>query len=212
MQPGIRNSVVRDEITGRQHSKLAPFSVYGGIFLNRIMVFVDGNNFETALTSLYGGVQQRIDYGKLGEYVAQKRNGYLQRIYYYTAVGDTDKTKAAATKTFVDTLNKKVPKCIAKTGYLKVIGQDQNGHDIYTEKGTDVNIAVDIVSLAFNNAYDEAILFSADSDYEPAIEMARRFGKNVVAGIVDHQKAGFVKDLCDDHFTLFKRDFTNCMR
>lgn len=175
------------------------------------MVFVDGNNFEKALTTLYGS-QQRIHYGKFAEYVAQKRDGYLSRIYYYTASGDVDKTKAAATKTFVDTLNKKVPKCIAKLGYLKVIGQDADGKDIITEKGTDVNIAVDLVSLAFNNAFDEAVLFSADSDYESAIAMARSLGKNVVAGVVDQQKAGYIKDLCDDHLTLLKSDFNNCMR
>ncbi|MBK5482988.1 NYN domain-containing protein [Peribacillus sp. TH16] len=175
------------------------------------MVFIDGNNFESALTGLYG-TQQRIDYGKLAEYVAQKRNGYLQRLYYYTAVGSVDKTKAAATKTFVDRLNKRVPKCIAKTGYLKVIGQDKNGNNIFTEKGTDVNIAVDLVSLAFNNGYDEAILFSADSDYESAIAMARSLGKNIVVAVVDKQKAGYIKDLSDDNITLFKTDFDQCMR
>jgi uncharacterized LabA/DUF88 family protein len=68
------------------------------------------------------------------------------------------------------------------------------------------------VSLAFNNAYDEAILFSADSDYESAIAVARNFGKNIVAGIVDKQKAGYIKDLCDDNLTLFKTDFNQCMR
>lgn len=148
------------------------------------------------------GEQQRIDYSKFAEYVAQKRNGYLQRIYYYTAVGDYDKTKAAATKLFVETLNKKVPKCIAKVGYLKHIGKNEKGKDIFIEKGTDVNVAVDLVTLAFSNAYDEAILFSADTDFEAAIKAVRNFGKNVVAGIVDKQKAGYMKEICDDNQIL----------
>jgi len=179
--------------------------------VKRVMVFIDGNNFEAALTALYGS-QQRLDYLKLAEYVAAWRDGILQRIYYYTAVGSLDKEKAAATKLFIDHLNKKVPKCIAKLGYLSVVGINALGKPIFTEKGTDVNIAVDLVSLAFNNGYDEAILFSADTDYEAAIKMARSLGKNVVAGVVDQQKAGYMKDLCDEYITLKKEDFNQCMR
>lgn len=179
--------------------------------MKRVMVFIDGNNFEAALTALYGS-QQRVDYLKLAEYVAARRDGMLQRIYYYTAVGNLDKAKAAATKSFIDHLNKKIPKCIAKLGYLSVVGTDALGNPIFTEKGTDVNIAVDLVSLAFHNGYDEAILFSADTDYEAAIKMARSLGKNVVAGVVDQQKAGYMKDLCDEYITLKKEEFNQCMR
>lgn len=176
------------------------------------MVFIDGNNFESAVTSLFNGAQQRIDYGKLANYIANIRNGQLQRLYYYTAMSSHDKTKAAATKKFIDTLNKHVPYCVAKAGYLKHMGQDANGKDIYIEKGTDVNIAVDLVSLAYNNAYDEAVLLSADTDYEPAIRVVRQLGKNIVAGIVDQQKAGYLKDLCDDHFVLKQSDFSQVQR
>ena len=92
------------------------------------------------------------------------------------------------------------------------MGQDANGKDIYIEKGTDVNIAVDLVSLAFHNAYDEAVLLSADTDYEPAINKVRQYGKNAVLGIVDQQKAGYFKELCDSYFVLKKEDFNQVMR
>lgn len=42
--------------------------------------------------------------------------------------------------------------------------------------------------------------------------MARSLGKNVVAGVVDQQKAGYMKDLCDEYITLKKEDFNQCMR
>lgn len=181
--------------------------------MKRVMVFIDSNNFESAVKSLYQGTQKRIDYGKLAQHIATtKCDGHLQRVYYYTATGSDDKQKAASTKRFVDTLNKKVPNCIAKVGYLKIVGQNPDGSNIYIEKGTDVNVAVDIVSLAFNNAYDEAVLLSADSDYEPAIQMARNYGKNVVVGIVDQQTAGYLKDICDNHFTLSKEDIEQVLR
>ncbi|NLY75259.1 MAG: NYN domain-containing protein [Firmicutes bacterium] len=48
----------------------------------RVMVFIDGNNFEAAITGLYGGVN-KLDYKKLAELVAKKVNGFLIRFYYY---------------------------------------------------------------------------------------------------------------------------------
>lgn len=172
------------------------------------MIFIDGNNFEGALTRLYGSIQ-RIDYKKLA---TEKCAGYLQKFYYYTAASDQEKQKAASTKRFVDTLNKTVPKCIAKMGYLKADGKKEDGTTLYIEKGTDVNVAVDLVSLAFTNAYDEAVLFSADSDYESAINIVRQLGKNVVVGVLDQQKAGYLKDLCDDNFVLVKDELNKLMR
>ena len=80
------------------------------------------------------------------------------------------------------------------------------------EKETDVNVAVDMVSLAYDNGYDEAVLLSADTDYKPAIQLAQRLGKIVVAGVVDKQKAGFMKSLCDDNLIIKKEDIDNVTR
>jgi|SRR5699024_1469207 len=174
--------------------------------MKKVMVFIDGNNFENAVNDLMGR-EFRLDYNKIGNYIAQEKlNGVMQRLYYYTAKSNRDRRKAQLTANFADALNKRVPKCIAKVGYLKYLGKDENNNDIYEEKGTDVNIAVDMVSLAFKNAYDEAVLLSADTDYEPAVNVVRGYGKNVILGLVDQQKGGYLKELCDDHFILKKSD------
>ena len=44
----------------------------------------------------------------------------------------------------------------------------------YEEKRTDVAIAVSLVALAYQKAYDKAILISADSDMIPAVQEAKR--------------------------------------
>ena len=180
--------------------------------MKRIMVFIDGNNFESAVNNLYGSIQ-RINYEKLANYIAHKASGHLQRYHYYTAACDStvDKEKHDRTMNFVGALNK-TKRCIAKAGYLKYEGKNAEGKDIFVEKRTDVNIAVDLVSLAFTNAYDEAILLSADTDYEPAIDMVRRLGKVMTVCLVDRQKAGYLKDLCDDHMILTKEDIDQVKR
>jgi len=45
---------------------------------------------------------------------------------------------------------------------------------MFREKGVDVKIAVDLVSLAADKELDTAILCSSDSDLQPAVAEARR--------------------------------------
>ncbi len=51
----------------------------------------------------------------------------------------------------------------------------------YVEKQVDVQIAVDLVSMAQRNEYDVAYLLSADGDFVPAVKEAKRVGKCVFA-------------------------------
>ena len=44
-----------------------------------------------------------------------------------------------------------------------------DGKEIYQVKEDDIHLAVDMVRLAFNNAYDTAILVSSDGDFNPAV-------------------------------------------
>ena len=47
------------------------------------------------------------------------------------------------------------------------------------EKGVDVMLAVDVVDMARTDAYDTAVVFSADTDLLPALEAATDIGKRV---------------------------------
>lgn len=51
---------------------------------------------------------------------------------------------------------------------------------IFKEKGVDVKIAVDLVSLCCDKKMDTAILCSSDSDLQPAITEIKQRGVNVV--------------------------------
>jgi len=51
---------------------------------------------------------------------------------------------------------------------------------IFREKGVDVRIAVDLVSLACDKKIDTAILCSSDSDLQPAVKELRRRGVEIV--------------------------------
>lgn len=45
------------------------------------------------------------------------------------------------------------------------------------EKGIDVKLAIDLIKLATEDVYDVAVVFSADTDLLPALEMAALWGR-----------------------------------
>ena len=47
------------------------------------------------------------------------------------------------------------------------------------EKGVDVHLAIDFISLAINDEYDVGVLISCDTDLRPALEFARARGRKI---------------------------------
>jgi uncharacterized LabA/DUF88 family protein len=46
-------------------------------------------------------------------------------------------------------------------------------------KGVDITLTKDVLSHAFFNNYDQAVLVAGDADYVPLIHEVKRLGKNV---------------------------------
>lgn len=71
------------------------------------------------------------------------------------------------------------------------------------QKGVDVQLAVDLVSNAYLNSYDVAVLFSGDIDLYESVKLVKSLGKQVI--IFSHEKlmaqgmitiCDFYKDIC----------------
>lgn len=56
------------------------------------------------------------------------------------------------------------------------------------EKGTDINLATQMLSKGYQNAYDIAILVSGDTDYLPVIKCLHDIGKTVVLATLKNQE------------------------
>ena len=78
----------------------------------------------------------------------------------------------------------------------------KDGEGKYTVKGDDIQIAVDMVRLAYENAYDTAILVSGDGDFVPAIKAVQKLGKNVGNAYFHKTSSGFLKRVCDSSVLL----------
>lgn len=74
----------------------------------------------------------------------------------------------------------------------------------YREKGVDTRISVDLVDLAHRDEYDAAYLLSADADFVPAVQVARRLGKTV---FVASPRPGYELTKAVQHYLRVTRDW-----
>jgi len=63
-----------------------------------------------------------------------------------------------------------------------------------TEKGSDANLAVHVVSDAWRNIYDCAVIVSGDSDLAEAIRLVKGYHPKKVVGVIAPGKTGMSKE------------------
>jgi len=150
--------------------------------MNRIAILIDGNNFYKGCQLNFNRTD--VDFRKLGQKLSLEVEGQLLRIYYYNAhVSKTiDPLGYQRQQKFFDNL-RATPFITLKLGHLVYhrLRTEQGFSSQYfpTEKGIDVQIAVDMVRLGLLKACDGVILVSGDSDYIYAVRFAKDLGSNV---------------------------------
>ncbi len=140
----------------------------------RVMIFIDGPNLYGQLRQ----IRQKIDYFKLVRVLAEGRN--LIRTYIYVTYNPEDEEEKRKVESFIRALEegggfyvKPIPK------RKKYINENGVRREIWVEKGTDVALVTDMLTLAYNDAYDTAILVSGDTDFIEAVRAVKARGKKV---------------------------------
>jgi len=140
---------------------------------NRVMVFIDGSNIFWGLKNYRETVGPLlIDYAKLVTLVAGPRQ--VRGSHYYCsqpAVPSEGQTK------FMDALRQSGISVTVKT--LKMRRDSSGGHPRAVEKGVDVALVTDLLSFAWEGAYDDAVLVSGDADYTGAVEKVKSKGRMI---------------------------------
>ncbi len=160
---------------------MALFSKTG--FRERVMIFIDGNNLYHSLKHVIG--KTNMDFKKFADKLVQDRQ--LIRVYYYNAPlnRDDDEEKFRMQQSFFDSLDT-VPYLTKKFGRLEKRLVKQTLPDgtfvsvpTYVEKGVDTFITIDMLSHAYKDNYDTAILISGDEDFMVLVEVVKDIGKHV---------------------------------
>ena len=125
-------------------------------------LFIDFYNFISSSND-YLNQKCFIDYTKIQEYFIDKTTQVYGKTYIYGGLNFGKMLDFLEHQPRIDVIRGEV-------------GKDNK------EKCTDINIATGLLTKAFYNSYDVALLFSGDRDYKKVVREIRRMGK--IIGIV----------------------------
>ena len=191
----------------------------------RGMVFVDHQNFNIALQTYYrnqGLPCPKLDY----EVLFKKITELVDNVDYVKASMYIPKPDAflmedaalansyhwatnLSTKPFLDVIEGRFISRPTKTKREMDITDKSTYYKV--EKGTDINLAADVISKAFHNSYDVAFILSADTDYLKIYDILRNLGKLTVVVVIKDQNVQKIRPHVDAVLRLDKNFFDKCL-
>ena len=161
--------------------------------MERITIFIDNSN-------IFKGFQKyniQADYEKLKTLITRGRK--LDKIYLYEgAVYPMSPEK----KRWYEQLS-------IRSGYVIKASFDKIVKSGAIEKKVDIKIAIDVVSLAFEDAYDTAVLVTGDGDFLPVVKKVKELDKNVEIWAFKYSLANALRDQIEDDRMIYLDDFLN---
>jgi uncharacterized LabA/DUF88 family protein len=142
-------------------------------------IFIDGG-YLSKIGKYFG--EPTVDIAKLSIELA--RGQEILRTYYYDCLPyqsnpptPEESLRLSSKQRFFHRLNS-LPKCQVREGKLQFKGLDNTGRTIFVQKGVDVRLSVDMLSLAAQRAISEAVLLAGDGDLLHAVIGVKELGVN----------------------------------
>ncbi|MEX0932975.1 MAG: NYN domain-containing protein [Candidatus Pacearchaeota archaeon] len=162
----------------------------------RVSIFIDGSNLYYSLKALN---VNKIDFQKFVKLLTKDK--LLISTYYYNASLDigVNKKKYWEQQKFFNMLRKLPDFNVVLCRMRK---HKKDGKFVFDVKGDDVYLAVDLVSGAYENLYDIAIIVSGDEDFVPAIQKSQKLGKKVINAYFKSTSSNYLKHTCNESLCL----------
>ena len=171
---------------------------------NRCAIFIDGAYFEKVLKYKFG--EPRIDFEKFSTELA--KDIQILRTYYYNCMPYQSNPPTADQKErfsnmdrFINRL-KKLDRYEVRLGKLVPRYCDKCHYSKFGQKRVDVLMAVDLVRLSATHQIDYAILVTGDTDFVPAVRVAKMDGVLVQLYYGEYRNNDELYDICDERFEI----------
>ncbi len=162
--------------------------------MEQTILFIDGENFTYKIEEILKGKDiknEKLDIASLNfnklfelplkDFKISRKIFYSAKLHFYPETKDKS----------IELINnqRKLKNNLIKQGFEFIMAGNVRGQKvtvdhkakiIFREKGVDVRIAVDLVTLACDKNLKTAILCSSDSDLQPAVKEARKRDVEVV--------------------------------
>lgn len=177
--------------------------------MSNVIVYIDGFNLYHGIKSKYKRKFYWLNVQNLSESFL-KNNQTLCKVKYFTAMIGNNPQKEFRQKTYISAL-KTLPKVEIFYGKYQVndhiCPHCGNIEHIPSEKMTDVNIATQLLTDAFTNKFDLAIIVSADSDlYGPINMVCQNFpDKKIIVAFPPNRVSFDLKNIASAYFYISRR-------
>lgn len=149
--------------------------------MGKVAIFIDGGYLSKVLAESFSCA--KIDFAKLSSHLANG-NPILRTYYYHcmpykSAVPTAEQIKRYNNMQRFITSLEHLDRYEVRLGKLEYRGQNSDGTKIYQQKRVDILLGCDLVLLAAKRRIETAILITGDSDFIPAIEVAKHEGVEI---------------------------------
>ena len=173
----------------------------------RIAILVDGSNLYHYLRELKLTGLAEFDYKAFAEFLARGRI-LATATYYIGKVRSHGDAKGEELRRW----QQKLIARLQNMGWRVEFGHMMENNGVFQEKGVDVHIAVDLLTGAYENRYDTAVLVSSDTDLIPAVHGVRKRGKKIeYVGFAHRPSFGLIKNV-DLTTTLRREDLVTFLK
>ena len=144
----------------------------------RTAIFADGGYLDAVLQEEFG--RTSIALRKLPEALSAG-SGLLRVYYYHCGPYQSDPPSNAERARYADWLRyyhriNTLPRFSFRLGILEIRGRNRDGSPRFQQKRVDVLLTVDLVQHATKGHINRAIIIAGDSDFVPAITVAKNEG------------------------------------
>ena len=141
----------------------------------RTIFFIDGLNVYHAIKNSRFNQYKWLDYWELAKKFIDQKDG-LKGVLYFTAYSVWDNEKIKRHKRLVlANRDRGVDVIFGRFRRVtKNCRQCRKKYQTFEEKRTDVNIAIHLLTNAYKDNYDKAVLISGDSDIIPAVQAVKQ--------------------------------------
>lgn len=169
--------------------------------MDRYAVFIDGG-YAKKIPDQFGG--KRISYLKFSQHPSVARNQERLRTYYYDCAPYTSSPPSSDEKIRKANFDRFVARLESESRFQVRLGRLAK-HSVpgsaprFQQKMVDILLAVDLVQLSVQHQIQRAVLLANDSDFVPAIQIAKNAGVVVeLYHLNDPKPHTELKNACDD--------------
>jgi uncharacterized LabA/DUF88 family protein len=176
--------------------------------IRRYMIFVDGGYVRKNMRDAYG--HDNVDYAMLVDQILSRIDepNEIIRAYYYEGIYDQSETeKYSQQYNYLKKLKESLNYFEVRLRRLKSDGKGET-----RQKGVDTLIAIDMLSKAYEDHYDIAVLLSGDEDLLDVVMAVKNAGKRVYGAFVPNHISEELKYSFDRRVPLPEHILRSCAR